>query len=73
MSAHGSAENTPNTPEFVCPICFLKAKGSGFQWKNASLGVRSPWLVVFTLNKVWIMESMYLNFDHNMPRYFFYL
>ena len=37
-------ENTPNAPEFICPICLAKPKSSGFQWKMASLGVLSLWL-----------------------------
>ena len=41
---HSSAENTPNAPEFICPICLPKPKSSGFQWKKASLCVRSPWI-----------------------------
>ena len=30
MDADGSAENTPNAPEFICPICLHKPKSSGF-------------------------------------------
>ena len=37
------AENTPNAPEFIYPICLPKPKTSGFQRKKASLGVHSPW------------------------------
>ena len=37
-------ENTPNASEFICPICLPKPKSSVFQWKKASLGVRSPWV-----------------------------
>ena len=44
MGTDKSTENTPNAPEFTCPICLLKPKSSGFQWKKASLGVRSQWL-----------------------------
>ena len=44
MGADSSAENTPNAPEFICPICLSKLRRSGFQWKKASLGVRSLWL-----------------------------
>ena len=40
MGANKSAENTPNAPEFIWPICLPKPKNSGFQWKKASLGVR---------------------------------
>ena len=43
MGADSSAENTPNTPKFICPIFLPKPKSLGFQWKKASLGVRSPW------------------------------
>ena len=42
MGADSSAENTPNAPEFICPIS-SQPQSSGFQWKKASLGVRSPW------------------------------
>ena len=42
MGADSWAENTPNAPEFICPICLLKPKSSGFQWKKASLDIRSP-------------------------------
>jgi hypothetical protein len=42
MSADSLAENTPNTPEFICTICLHKLESSGFQWKKGSLGVRSP-------------------------------
>ena len=40
MVADSSAENTPNAPEFVCPICLPKTKSSGLQWEKASLGIR---------------------------------
>ena len=43
MGADSLAENTPDAQEFICPICLPKPKSSGFQWKKASLGVRSPW------------------------------
>ena len=42
MGADSLAENTPNAPEFISPICLPKPKSSGFQWKKSSLGVRSP-------------------------------
>ena len=45
MCAVCSAKNLPNPPEFICPICLPKPKSSGFQWKKASLGVRSPWKI----------------------------
>ena len=41
MVADSSAENTPNATKFICPICVPKPKSLGFQWKKASLGVRS--------------------------------
>ena len=51
MGADSSAENTPNAPKSICPICLPKPKNSGFQWKKASLGVRSlcflPYLKTF--------------------------
>ena len=43
MGADSVAENSQNAPEFIWPICLPKPKSSGFQWKKASLGVRSPW------------------------------
>ena len=36
MGADISAENAPNAPEFICPICLPEPKSSGFQWKKAS-------------------------------------
>ena len=36
------AGNTPISPEFIWSICLPKTKSSGFQWKKASLCVRSP-------------------------------
>ena len=41
MGTDSLAENTPNAPEFIFPICLPKPKSLGFQWKQASLGVRS--------------------------------
>ena len=41
IGADNLAENTTNAPEFICPICLHKAESSGFQWKKASLGIRS--------------------------------
>ena len=43
MGADCLAENALNSPKFIYPICLSKAKSSGFQWKKASLGIRSPW------------------------------
>ena len=34
MGADSSAENTPNAPEFISPICLPKPKSSGFQEKR---------------------------------------
>ena len=42
MGADSSAEINPNVPKFICPNCLPKPKSLGFQWKKASLGVRSP-------------------------------
>ena len=47
MGADNLAENTPNAPEFICPICLTKPKSFGFQWKKASLGVRSPYELAY--------------------------
>ena len=52
MGADSLAENTT---EFICPICLPKPKSSGFQWKKASLGVRSPWLNWFMV--VWVEQD----------------
>ena len=43
MGADSSAENTSNATKFIGPICLPKPKSFGYHWKNASLGVRSPW------------------------------
>ena len=50
MSADSLPKNTPNAPEFICPICLPKPKRSGFQWKKASLGVRSLWIATSTIS-----------------------
>ena len=34
MGADSLAKNTPNAPEFSCPISLPKPKSSGFQWKK---------------------------------------
>ena len=34
MGADSSAENTPNAPEFISPICLPKPNSSGFQEKR---------------------------------------
>jgi hypothetical protein len=31
MGVDNWAENTPNVPEFICPICLPKPKSAGFQ------------------------------------------
>ena len=31
IGADSLAENTPNAPDFICPICLPKPKSSGFQ------------------------------------------
>ena len=38
MGADSLAKNTPNVPEFICPICLPKPKSSGFQWKKRFIG-----------------------------------
>ena len=38
MSADKSAENTPNAPKFICPICLPNSKSLGFQWKKGFIG-----------------------------------
>ena len=37
-------EISQNAPKFIFPICLLKSKSSGFQWKRASLCIHSPWV-----------------------------
>ena len=37
MASDSLAKNTPNAPEFICPICQPKPISSAFQWKKASL------------------------------------
>ena len=34
MGADKLAENTPNAPEYTCPICVLKPKGLDFNEKR---------------------------------------
>ena len=41
MGSDSSAENTQNAPKLFFPICLPKPKSLEFQWKKASLGVRS--------------------------------
>ena len=36
MGADSLSENTPNVPEFICPIFCPSPKGFGFQWRKAS-------------------------------------
>ena len=50
MGADILAENTPISPEFICPICLTKPKKSGFQWKKASLDVDSPCCLALQCN-----------------------
>ena len=55
----------PNAPEFICPICLPKPKSSGFQWKKALLGVRSPYfelnwkLAPYSLQKAIFQGSLF--------------
>jgi hypothetical protein len=44
MGADKSAENNPNVPKFICPICLPKPQKFGIFGKKLCLGVRSPWL-----------------------------
>ena len=41
MGIDSLAENTPNAPAFICPIC-LPQQVLNFNKKKASFGVRSP-------------------------------
>ena len=68
MGADSSAENTPNVPKFICPICLPKPKSLGFRWKKSSLGVRSPWAeswkdfhFVFASEIVWRLIAQVLD------------
>ena len=62
MGADSLAENTPNAPEFICPMCLPKPKSSGFQWKKASLGVRSPWILPLKKMDVLLSARIKLSF-----------
>jgi hypothetical protein len=55
MGADNLAENTPNAPEFICPI-FLS---SGFQWKKSSLGIRSPFPIRVQYNYLVEVQSKF--------------
>ena len=48
MGADSLAENTPNVTKLIFPICLPNPKSLGFQWKKASLDVRSPCLLRLT-------------------------
>ena len=61
MGADSLAENTSNALEFIWPICLPKPKTSGFQWKKASLGVRSPWLEA--INAQWSQKIIFSYFS----------
>ena len=71
MGADSLAENTQNAPEFICPICLPKPKSSGFQWKKASLGVRSPGSLPSSTNIVVVFLSILWCFDNNLPSFIF--
>ena len=45
--ADSLAENTPNAPKFICPICLSKPKSFEYRWKKVSSGVCSPWFKNF--------------------------
>ena len=48
----------PEMPQkFICPICLQKLKSSGFQWKKALLGVRSPWYQVYVYYHPWSLTD----------------
>ena len=57
MGADSLAENTPNAPESICPICLPKPKSSGFQWKKASLGAHSLCTLLFELSPYFLAVS----------------
>ena len=40
MGADSLAENTPNAPEFICPICLLKSKR--LHWVSVVRGFAHP-------------------------------
>ena len=56
MGANKFAENTPNAPKFICPICLPKPKKLGFQWKTASLGIHS--LCYITMDRYFGFEQL---------------
>ena len=45
MGADCSAENIPNVPKFICPICLPKSKSLGLQSKKGFIG--RPQSVIF--------------------------
>ena len=45
MGTDSLAENILHAPEFICPIYLSKPKCLDFNKKEASLGVRSPWVL----------------------------
>ena len=68
MGADSLAQNTPNAPEFICPICLSKSKSSGFQWKKALWPsiVRGllfyaslPFSIHYIINYILIVHSAY--------------
>ena len=56
MGGYSSDENTPNAPEFICPICLPNPKSSGFQWNDDALGIRSsgPRAWIFNIYKIFL-------------------
>ena len=76
MGANSSSKITQNAPEFICLNCQPKTKSSGFQWKKASLDVRSPYsthnavkyvfeanflfFVIYLLNNLSLLRSQFI-------------
>ena len=71
MGADSLAENTPNVPEFICLICLPKHKSSGFQWKKASLSVRSPWILPWVISFVGYVIYLHLKISPIYCRHWF--
>ena len=58
MDAASSVENIPNGVEFICPIGLPKPKSSGFQWKEALLGVRGAHYI-----SIFLKEKKQMNIE----------
>ena len=64
MGANSLAENTPNTPKFIQPICPIAlTQKFGILLKKALSGVRSPCLKTSTVSAIpvaFVKSGMYV-------------